>query len=48
MEIKEVILTQKFEDDTKHIRDALMKEKMIKNTPRPKQAVSQFRCLISN
>lgn len=31
MEIKEVILTQKFENDIKHIRDALMKEKIQKH-----------------
>ena len=30
MIIKEVILTQKFDDDTKHIRDALMKERIKK------------------
>jgi len=30
MVIKEVIPTQKFEDDTKHIKDALLKEKIKK------------------
>ena len=31
MEIKEVILTQKFESDIKHIKDALMNEKIKKH-----------------
>ena len=31
MAIKEVIRTQKFDDDTKHIRDSLLKEKIKKH-----------------
>ncbi len=30
MVIKEIILTQKFEDDTKHIKDNLLKERIKK------------------